>query len=77
MKLKDYLFKKNISICEFANKLMCHRTHISGIIWGRVKPSKRLRLAIEKETDGMVTGEEILCEYSFSEWQNKKNSLRI
>ena len=59
MKLRNYLFHNNITIGEFADKLLCSRCHLSSVIWGRLKPSKRLAASIERETGGLVSVDEI------------------
>lgn len=60
MKLKDYLFHNGISIQDFADKLEYSRTHLSQIVNGQSKPSKRLAKAIEQLTNGQVTAKELL-----------------
>ncbi len=62
MNLREYLFIKRISVKEFSEALDYSRTHLSGIVHGKLKPSKRLAKAIEKATNGEVTVTEILKE---------------
>lgn len=62
MKLKDYLYHNGISIQDFADKLEYSRTHLSQVVNGQSNPSKRLAKAIEKETEGKVTAQELLGE---------------
>ncbi len=61
MDLREYLFKKRISIKDFADTLGYSRTHLSLIVNDRASPSKRLALAIEKITKGEVTANELLA----------------
>ncbi len=62
MDLREYLFRERISTQEFAQKLEYSRTHLSLIANGKAKPSLRLAKAIEKETDGKVTVQDLLGE---------------
>lgn len=64
MTLRDYLYYNKISVKEFSESLDYSRTHMSAIIHGRLKPSKRLAKAIEKATNGEVKAEELLKENS-------------
>jgi len=57
MTLRDYLFHNRMSVKQFSETLDYSRTHLSGIIHGKLKPSKRLAKAIEKATNGEVTAE--------------------
>lgn len=60
MKLKLYLVKNRLSVVEFAQMLDYSRTHLSAVINGHLKPSRRLARAIERETNGEVTADELL-----------------
>ena len=62
MDLREYLFRKRISIVKFSKNLDCSRDHISRIIHGKLKPGKRLAADIERLTDGEVTTQELLGE---------------
>lgn len=77
MKLKDYLTQKSMTTSEFADKLLCHRGHVSAIIWGKMKPSKRMKAAIERETNGMVKGDEITEDCDYAEWKKKKQIANL
>lgn len=60
MDLREYLFRKRITVKEFSETLDYTRTHLSQIINGNRNPSKRLARSIEKATNGEVTAEELL-----------------
>lgn len=60
MDLKDYLYIKRMTINQFAELIGYSRNHISGIINGRLKPTKKLAQYIEKMTEGEVTVEDLL-----------------
>jgi DNA-binding transcriptional regulator YdaS (Cro superfamily) len=60
MDLREYLFIHRLSVKDFSEKLDYSRTHLSAIVHGKLKPSKRLARAIERETNGEVTVEELL-----------------
>jgi len=66
MDLREYLFKKRMSVSDFAKKINFARTYISGIISGANKPSKKLAKIIEEATNGEVTAEELLSSKSNS-----------
>ena len=60
MDLREYLFRKRISILDFSKIVECSRTHLSEMVHGRRIPSKRLARDIEKATNGEVTIEELM-----------------
>jgi ribosome-binding protein aMBF1 (putative translation factor) len=60
MNLREYLFYNRITVKEFSEKIEYSRTHLSAIIHGRLKPSKRLAKQIERETNGEVTVKELM-----------------
>ncbi len=60
MNIKDYLYIKNMSITEFSDLIGYSRNHISGVINGRMKPTKKMAKYIEKMTDGEVKAEELM-----------------
>lgn len=60
MDLREYLFRKRLTIKKFSEDLDCARNHLSEIIHGRRKPGKRLAQDIEQATNGEVTAEELL-----------------
>lgn len=60
MDLKDYLYIKRMTINEFSELIGYSRNHISGIINGRLKPTKKLALYIEKMTEGEVKANELM-----------------
>lgn len=60
MDLREYLFRKRITVKDFAEKIDYSRTHMSEIVNMKRKPTKKLARAIEKATNGEVTVEELL-----------------
>ena len=69
MDLREYLFRKRLTVKEFSETLDYTRTHLSQIINGNRRPSKRLAKAIEELTEGEVTIHELLKK------KNKKKDL--
>jgi DNA-binding transcriptional regulator YdaS (Cro superfamily) len=59
MDLREYLFRKRISLTEFSEQIGYARTYMSGVVNGK-KPGKKLAKAIEKATNGQVTVDELL-----------------
>lgn len=55
MKLKIYLVKNKISIKDFSKQLRYSRDHISRVINGLSRPSRKLSEDIEKFTKGEIT----------------------
>ena len=60
MDLREYLFRKRLSIKEFGEMVYCSRTYISNIVHKKRTPSIRLAKSIEKVTNGEVTAESLL-----------------
>lgn len=60
MDLREYLFRKRISITDFAAKIRYNRVYLSKIINGSRIPGKKLAEDIEKATNGEVTAKELL-----------------
>lgn len=60
MDLKDYLYLKRMTINDFSELIGYSRNHISGIINGRLKPTKKLAMYIELKTNGEVKAEDLL-----------------
>jgi transcriptional regulator with XRE-family HTH domain len=60
MNLREYLFVKRMTIQEFSEIVDYSRVHISGIVNGKLRPSRKLAKRIEKETNGEVTIQELL-----------------
>lgn len=60
MNLKEYLFLNRMTVTQFSEMMGYHRNHISGIISGRVTPSRGLAKSIERITNGEVTSQELL-----------------
>ena len=63
MKLKIYLMINKIRLGEFSKILGCTREHLSRIINGKIRASKRLAQDIERETHGKIKAQEVLDEY--------------
>ena len=63
MNLKVYLVIRKISIAEFARSLDYTVAHISRVIHGVTKASKRLAKTIEIATNGEINREYILGLY--------------
>ncbi len=66
MNLKEYLARKKIKMMHFALEIGYHPNYISSISTGRIKPSKKLIRAVQKETNGQVT---------FEEFKEKKSDI--
>lgn len=62
MKLRDYLYHNRITITEFAQVLDYSRGHLTSVVNGKLRPSKKLARQIEKNTNGQVTVQELLNE---------------
>lgn len=60
MDLREYLFRKRMSVTEFAKKINYTRTYVNNILTGTKKAGKKLAKLIEKETNGEVKAEELL-----------------
>lgn len=60
MDLREYLFRKRISVTDFGKMLNYSRAHLSKIIHGKQLPSRKLAEAIEKATHGEVKAIELL-----------------
>lgn len=54
MNLREYLFRSELKIAEFARKIEYNPTYINGVVNGLVKPSPRLAKAISQATGGVV-----------------------
>lgn len=67
MLLKEWLFRKNRKISDFAKELDIDRTHINLIVLGKKKPSPKLAAKIEKATNGEVTLRELLFPEEYKE----------
>lgn len=60
MELKIYLVRNKMSITDFSKKLRYSRDHLSRVINGTKRPSKKLAEDIEKATNGEVKAEDLL-----------------
>jgi transcriptional regulator with XRE-family HTH domain len=60
MDLREYLFRNNLHLSDFAKIVNYSRQHVSGVMHGTIKPGKKLAEAIEKATNGEVKAEELL-----------------
>jgi transcriptional regulator with XRE-family HTH domain len=63
MNLKEYLYLKKVTIKDLSELLDYSRPHLSGVVNGKLKPSRKLARAIQKYTNGEVTMEEIFKTY--------------
>jgi len=50
MDLREYLFRNEISITDFARKMDISRAYLSRIIWGHLHPGPKLIKKIRKAT---------------------------
>ena len=55
MSMKEYLFRKNLSVKQFAAELAISTSYLYQLIRGERKPSLELAQGIEKCTSGEVT----------------------
>ena len=62
MLLKDYLLEQRISIQGFARRLKVTRVHMSTVVSGKCTVSRKLAAKIVKETNGLVTYDQLLNE---------------
>lgn len=62
MDLREYLFHNRLSIVQFSEMVYSSRTHMSAIVHGKLRPSKRLAKLIENATNGEVKAESLLKE---------------
>lgn len=60
MNLREYLFVKRMTIQEFSENVEYSRVHISSIVNGKLKPSRKLARQIERATNGEVKAEDLL-----------------
>ena len=60
MELKIYLVKNRMSITDFSKQLGCSRGHLTGVVNGKIKPSRVLAQLIEIKTNGEVTIEDLM-----------------
>lgn len=59
MDLREFLFRKRMTVTEFSKQLDCNRSYLSDIMHGSKKPGKRLAKEIERLTDGQVKAEDL------------------
>jgi plasmid maintenance system antidote protein VapI len=60
MHLREYLWKKELTIQQFANIIKYDRTYVSLVMRGKKRIGKRMAEAIELATEGEVKAEELL-----------------
>jgi transcriptional regulator with XRE-family HTH domain len=60
MDLREYLFRKKLTVTEFAKKINYGRTYVNEIITGNRTPGRKLAEALEKETNGEVTIKDLI-----------------
>lgn len=58
--LREYLFRKRMSVVEFSQKINYSRNHVSEIMNGTKKAGRKLANIIEKETNGEVMAHEVM-----------------
>ena len=66
MDLKEYLFRHNVHVSDFAKEINYSRQHLSGVIHGTYRPGKKLAEAIEKATNGEVKAADLLRKNAYS-----------
>lgn len=69
MELKEYLFRNNLTIQALADRMHYTRTRLSLLVHGHIKPSRKMAMLIEKETDGKVTLKDLMKTY-----KNRQNT---
>lgn len=67
MNLKEWLFRNNTKITDFARQVEVDRTHINLIVLGKKTPSPKLAAKIEKATNGEVSLRELLFPEEYKE----------
>ncbi len=60
MDLREYLFRKKMTVAEFGRQINFSRIHLSKIIHGERRPSPKLAKIIEQATNGEVIAKELL-----------------
>lgn len=60
MKLIEYLFRKKMTIGTLAERIGYDRSYLSQVMHGHTKAGKKLAKALEKETEGFITAQELL-----------------
>lgn len=60
MDIREYLYKKRMTLTSFCKLLDLTLTHMSGYINGRIRLSKKVARNIEKITEGKITAKEIM-----------------
>lgn len=70
--IKDYLYLKQMTVEDFSKLIGYTRHHVSGVINGRFKPTKKFALYIEKVTDGMVKAKDLIEQYEKTDAINIK-----
>ena len=59
MTLRDYLYKNNLSIDDFARTIQYHRNYVSRIMRGMHTPSDRFIFSVDVATKGQIKEENI------------------
>lgn len=60
MDLREYLFKKKITVTDFSKEINYGRTYVNEIVTGNRTPGRKLAEAIEKATNGEVKAGDFL-----------------
>lgn len=63
MELRRYLFENRLTQKKFAEIIKYYPQYLRGVMYGRLKPGKRMLEAIELATHGTVTKEEMMKLY--------------
>lgn len=66
MELREYLFRKRITITDFSKKIGVSRHYLNRIVNKWRTPSPKLAKKIEEATKGEVTKEELLFPEDFT-----------
>jgi len=54
MNLREYLFRNDMKISQFARKIGYNPTYLNGVVNGLTEPGHRLAKTISDATDGIV-----------------------
>ena len=58
MDLREYLFRKKMTVTDFSKKINYGRTYVNEVVSGNRKPGRKLAEAIEKETKAEVKADD-------------------
>lgn len=60
MKLIEYVFRNKMTIGTLADRIGYNRSYLSEVMHGHRVAGKKLAKALEKETEGFITAQELL-----------------